>query len=527
MRVVPPDTYQASGIVTLMRRFGWAYIVTLNSENVYARNGIRHVIQKATKAGICILYQLEISTSLSDNEVEGIVGQLQKNGKAKVIVSFMYSRDILRVLSAMKRRGDVSKFIFIFSDALTNIASIDTVERFAENSFVFSLFTGDTSNLKGHYGNISTYLVESNVYHKKFWEEEYGCNLTNTKLENCITKPPNEFQIDAMLPLLINSIYAFANALDSIVKSINCSNQLGNLQIRKCITGELLLKELYDIDYTMEGIRVKFDDRGDGNAKYVIRQIQSNSDGVYRMVNVGIYDTESMQLTLNSSKLDWSSQNDKSPPESVCSKPCNKGEHYVKEDINCCWRCIRCEINEITAQNGSVCTPCPIFTWPDIGSFSKCIPIEVEFVHPGDPYGFLLLVMAVFGALFCIFVIGVIFKYRKRKLIKASGKELSGLVLFGDMVAFLSVPLFVTKASTLTCYLNHFAFQMSFCLSYAPLLCKVNRVCRIFESGKRGLMRPKFITTKWQLVAVAIMYSFQVGILYVAFRHFHLIRVIS
>ena len=510
MRVVSPDKYQAAGMIALLREFGWTYIVTMTSDNIYSRNGIIHITREAAKAGICILHQWEIS-HLKDNDVDEIVGQLIKNTKIKVIVSFMAQVDVFRVLSAIKRLGNIPTFIFIFSDSLSDLALIETVANVAENSFSFSLSTGDMSILSSYYGTASTYLKNDQFYYKKFWKDEYGCSMENGILGTCFSDPPAEFKVALYVPLLIDSVYAFAHGLDNLIKAQNGHQQLNRSEIRTCITGSLLLESLSKIVFMKDGSYINFDKRGDSKTDYIIKQIQSISFGGYVMETVGIYETENDSLKFQTSKLSWSGHFDGYPPESLCSQPCHKGEYYVREDIYCCWKCIRCELNEITVQNGSVCTPCPTFTWPDQDSFTKCVFIEAEFAHAGDPHGFILILLAGLGAFSCFLVVIFVYKYRKRKLIKASGISLSWLVLFGDITAFLSVPLLVTKASTGTCYLNHFAFHMSFYLSYAPLLCKANRICRIFASGKMGTLRPKFISTKSQVIAASILCAFQVG----------------
>ena len=386
-----------------------------------------------------------------------------------------------------------------------------------ENSFSFTLSIGDISKIAPHYRSVSTFLKGDNFYYTKFWQDDFGCSLINGKLENCTLTPPSELKVSLYIPQLIDSVYAFAYALHNIMETNHCLGKSNSSEIRNCVTGKVLLDALSKVVFMKDGHNITFDENGDRKTNYLVKQIQYTSGGSYIMETVGVYGPENNDLRLNTTKLNWSGQTDESPPDSVCSKPCHKGEYYVRGDIICCWKCIKCEINEITAQKGSVCTACPTFTWPDQDTLTECVAIEAEFVHAGDPFGLVLIFLAGLGAFSCFIVVIFLYKYRKRKLIKASGIPLSGLVLFGDIAAFLSVPLFVTKPSTETCYLNQFAFQASFCLSYAPLLCKANRVCRIFESGRKGAMRPKFISTKSQLIGVTILYFFQVGLCTVSY----------
>ena len=106
----------------------------------------------------------------------------------------------------------------------------------------------------------------------------------------------------------------------------------------------------------------------------------------------------------------------------------------------------------------------------------------------------------------------LIFKNWDEKLIKASSRGLSLIILFGIELAFLTLICFVVRPSTLSCNLLHLGFHISVVLMFAPLLVKTNRVYRIFLGGRKGVQKVKFISSHSQVFVTCILITGQVRI---------------
>ena len=66
------------------------------------------------------------------------------------------------------------------------------------------------------------------------------------------------------------------------------------------------------------------------------------------------------------------------------------------------------------------------------------------------------------------------------------------------------------RPSTMTCYFGRLGFNLSFAISYAPLLAKTSRIYRIFAAAKKGTKTPSFISSKVQVILSVFMILTQV-----------------
>ena len=97
----------------------------------------------------------------------------------------------------------------------------------------------------------------------------------------------------------------------------------------------------------LTGDKFKFNQHGDGPARYNIIHYKQTSRGVYKWVNVGYFHDEQMELDMDQLQF----QLEHPPhPTSICSLPCKKGEmkKYI-EGESCCWTCHECGQYEVRA----------------------------------------------------------------------------------------------------------------------------------------------------------------------------------
>ena len=109
------------------------------------------------------------------------------------------------------------------------------------------------------------------------------------------------------------------------------------------------------------------------------------------------------------------------------------------------------------------------------------------------------MIAALVGAAGTVFVILVFIRYIDTPVVKASGKELSFLLLFGIFICFGMTFVLIMKPTNFVCGIQKFGVGFCFTVTYAALLTKTNRICRIFRAGKRTVKRPKFISPQSQV----------------------------
>ena len=234
---------------------------------------------------------------------------------------------------------------------------------------------------------------------------------------------------------------------------------------------------------------------------------------------VAVWEKETESISLYPDRVTWDIYKDKIDSnetvigiaESVCSKPCKKKQFPVKQEVHCCWICRECRSNEIIINQTS-CGACPVTFWPDDESAATCVSIEPIYLKSTDIIAIGLIFLACLSLIMTIILIILFYKNRGEKLIRASGRELMTIIMGGITLAYLIVFTFITKPTTVFCYISHFGFNISVSLIYGPLLMKTNRVYRIFSGGKKGVKTFRFISSSSQLFMTIIIILMQVSL---------------
>lgn len=196
-------------------------------------------------------------------------------------------------------------------------------------------------------------------------------------------------------------------------------------------------------------------------------------------------------------------------PNSECSSPCPFGFEAVVTSPSCCWYCDKCSENQRIVIINSVpkCLQCPTsenFTWPD-SERKVCLPIPISFISLSRLDGRLLFTLDTVVLISAI-VIGLLYSINhNNRLIKASSRELSFVMLGGHVVTCFLGMTFTVEPSAATCIMSLFGFYLSFTVTYAPLLVKTNRIYRIFIRDMFSNRKPPLISSSAQIAIVSVL----------------------
>ena len=227
----------------------------------------------------------------------------------------------------------------------------------------------------------------------------------------------------------------------------------------------------------------------------------------FRYTPIGNW-TDLLLLSLNADNLIWGAKDmDGTGVESVCAKPCTKpgerrqiipgpGDQVGNE---CCWVCDKCEPNQYVVDDYTCrnCSPAGYAPTPDR---MGCYEITAEYLMWTSPWAVLPTFLSVIGILSTSFVIIIFMRYNTTPIIRASGRELCYVILFGIFLTFLTSFVLIARPSTLICCLRRVMLGLSNVISYSALYTKTTRVHRIFNHGKRSVRRPKYTSPKSQMV---------------------------
>ncbi|KAK8383702.1 hypothetical protein O3P69_015864 [Scylla paramamosain] len=337
-----------------------------------------------------------------------------------------------------------------------------------------------------------------NPWFVEYWENHFGCRYPNSSLTpyNAATTrectgaeqlTAKNTQFEAQLQFVSDAVMAFAYAFRNMHRDL-CEGR-GLCPAMNPTDGEKLLSYLRQVTFTgLSGDRFKFDDNGDGPARYNIIHFKQVSQGRYAWTTVGTFIEG--KLRLNMSELQFK-LDEQQPPSSVCSLPCLTGQakKYV-EGESCCWHCFNCSTYQIVnPRDETQCFNCAWGTLPDADHL-RCNPIPEVYIRPDSWWAVGAMVFSSAGVVVTGMVVWVFVRYHDTPVVRASGRELSFVLLSG---------VFLCYAITFVLVLKRFGLGFCFAVIYSALLTKTNRIARIFNAGKRTTKRPSFISPRSQL----------------------------
>ncbi|XP_049997605.1 metabotropic glutamate receptor 8 isoform X3 [Alexandromys fortis] len=467
-RVVPPDSYQAQAMVDIVTALGWNYVSTLASEGNYGESGVEAFTQISREiGGVCIAQSQKIPREPRPGEFEKIIKRLLETPNARAVIMFANEDDIRRILEAAKKLNQSGHFLWIGSDSWgSKIAPVYQQEAIAEGAVTILPKRASIDGLE-RIARDSSYEQEGKV----------------------------QFVIDA--------VYSMAYALHNMHKEL-CPGYIGLCPRMGTIDGKELLGYIRAVNFNgSAGTPVTFNENGDAPGRYDIFQYQINNKSTEYKI-IGHWTN---QLHLKVEDMQWANR-EHTHPASVCSLPCKPGERKkTVKGVPCCWHCERCEGYNYQADELS-CELCPLDQRPNINR-TGCQRIPIIKLEWHSPWAVVPVFIAILGIIATTFVIVTFVRYNDTPIVRASGRELSYVLLTGIFLCYSITFLMIAAPDTVICSFRRIFLGLGMCFSYAALLTKTNRIHRIFEQGKKSVTAPKFISPASQLVITFSLISVQ------------------
>ncbi len=319
----------------------------------------------------------------------------------------------------------------------------------------------------------------------------------------------NGYRQDSRVALYVDTTEVLARGLRAVIDG-DCPHAWNDKTVLKdCIQGERLRDELLKVDFVGANGRIAFSANGDLLGKFIVNHVKHSNESAYHLEPVAVW-TEEVGLTVSDHLIEWNVKGHSADyvPDSACSRPCGPGQiKQIQDPPPCCWICLTCRENQV--KNSTSCASCPEGTWPD-SSKVNCLDIRPEYLAFPQTFAVALVILASVGLISCVGTFSVWIVHRNDRLIKASSKELSLLVLSGLLLSFTASLSFLARPSFVACVVSRAGFHVRFTITYAPLLMKTTRICRIFELSKRNAQMPAVMGNKAQVSLALAVVAFQV-----------------
>jgi len=362
-----------------------------------------------------------------------------------------------------------------------------------------------------YFGSL-TPATTTNPWFNDSWPDLFNCSWTAGRGETACQRyehtpaaASTKYELVLETSRIMDAALVLAHALHHLI--VNRCPDASATNIRSCITGDIYMRHLLNVSFGGYIGNISFDANGDVIGSYEILNFRrAPSGGGYVATRVGQWDVSTGQLELNNSAIVWGGRATAAPP-SHCGEKCQRGEIYSYFKNTCCWQCIACNRNEIAAANASVCRACVPPTWPDSANRTTCVPLPVTSLSRWQPIVVFFVVVAIIGVLSCTATFVVYVRHNDARLIKATSRELSYVMLGGVTLQYVLVFGVVSPPTRFLCCFDFIGFNVSFAVIYAALLTRTNRIYRIFRAGRRTKVLPSFATPVSQVViAVSLLF---------------------
>ncbi|XP_075618627.1 metabotropic glutamate receptor 7 isoform X4 [Balearica regulorum gibbericeps] len=353
-----------------------------------------------------------------------------------------------------------------------------------------------------------------NVWFAEYWEENFNCKLTisGSKKEDTDRKctgqerigKDSHYEQEGKVQFVIDAVYAMAHALHHMNKDL-CADYAGVCPEMEHAGGKKLLKYIRSVNFNgSAGTPVMFNKNGDAPGRYDIFQYHTTNTSTpgYRLVGQWTDD-----LQLNIDEMQWG-KGVREVPSSVCSLPCKPGERKkMVKGMPCCWHCELCDGYQYQADEVT-CLLCSYNERPNENR-TGCRSIPIVKLEWHSPWAVIPVFLAMLGIIATIFVMATFIRYNDTPIVRASGRELSYVLLTGIFLCYIITFLMIAKPNVAVCSFRRIFLGLGMCISYAALLTKTNRIYRIFEQGKKSVTAPRLISPTSQLAITSSLISVQ------------------
>ncbi|XP_066934975.1 metabotropic glutamate receptor 7-like [Clytia hemisphaerica] len=560
-RTVPSNTFRIQALVDVVKTLRWNYVSIISSYGYDGERDARYFTQEIIKMKICLGNIYDLPRNTNQQRYKDILEAVDEDESARVLLLFTNIKDSMNILKAVTKLKLEKRFLlFCVLGCLHYDEVIRGNEEAALGMLSLDLYNYPNSQFEEYFKAL-TPGKRNKSYFRNFWEQHFNCVL-NASAPNKFKRPTCtgnekmtdvEFLKDVSTHTIISAVYAFACATRSIVQKYCGVNHEGGS--KTCSQGLYPSSTEKYFEKVFESLKnVTFNDgtldlhRAFANVNYNATDFGDFKDiSKYVRYDVFYYGNENKNILIGqwkkrrvrNRKRGFSSttgsslsnfflgvqENDerfkssfnlmnshivKNLTNIVCSPPCKPGHYRVPyanfAKRSCCFTCSPCPEHHISI-NGT-CSQCAM-TEKQVNNQCVMLPqiwIGVLSDIPSIVFSFL----SVLGAISVVFVALIFVRFNDHKLVRASGRDLFYIMLFGIFLTFIIPFTVLTKPSSAACVARGILPGLAFLTCYAPLFLKTNRIYRIFLHGKRTAQPPNLISPQSQIVILCGITAVQI-----------------
>ena len=135
----------------------------------------------------------------------------------------------------------------------------------------------------------------------------------------------------------------------------------------------------------------------------------------------------------------------------------------------------------------------------------SCKRLRLEVLNWTHPLAIILWIVSLLGAVIIVAFMVVFVTFRKTRVIKATSRELSAVVLGGIFLCYLLPLIYIGTPHAVSCAFRRYGIGVCLSLCFGAIFVKQSRIHRIFNRNQPTTKLPHFIDWKSQLVFTAVI----------------------
>ena len=540
LRTVPSDRFRVDAVVKLVQDLEWNFISVVSS---YGYNGEReslHFTSKISSAGACLAAQVDLPKVPIDKDFQKTVDYLRSDSRLRVVVMFTTSDDTKQFFEMLKTMNLSGRFHLLCVYGCTNyINVIKGNEEIADGTLSLDLHLPNTIHFKDYFLSRKP-TPNSREFFNLYWERLFDCSLNQTHLRKytrmcTMNEKMNEghgYYSNTLVHTVMDAVFHLARTVRGFLTVYchidrtwtshgkPCPFNLTKAKEYSRYFHSVLVKHAYD-DGTLFPTNLKpllmEEQSTDGIVRYDVHQFtfknrQQQNAKVWQWTTYRKNENKIKHGVSKFLNTSWYQSTNSSllKKQGTCSDECPLG--FVRDhDRNsikseCCWSCVKCPRNNRIINN--TCLPCQ--KTEVVGHlFQTCLLMQETKINWNHPIVLCFIILSVLGVCLTVFVALVFCWYNDNLIVRASGRDLSYIILLGICVTFSCCFVFIWQTTQTTCILRGGLPGFSFLTCYAPLFLKTIRIYRIFVGAQVSVSRPAMVSTQSQFIALFAILSTQ------------------
>nr|XP_028560714.1 vomeronasal type-2 receptor 26-like [Podarcis muralis] len=520
--LVPSDSHQSIGIISLLKHFGWKWIGLFVLEGDGGENFLQTLEPLLSRHGICSSFTHKIPHVANIDKLSETVDVLFNiylsltDDKVSACIIFGESLTLIwmggvLVLGDSEKKGSSSfRKVWIITTQtdfiLVAFQKLLDLQTF-QGSISFTIHSKEPPGFNEFLQSIKPDKIKEDGFLRDFWEQAFDCTFPNPSLtteanESCtgderlmsLPGPQFEMGMTGHSYSIYNAVYVVAHALHVIystrakqramARDKNYEHQ--NLQPFK------LHPFLLDIAFNNSaGETVSFNGKKKTGGALDIMNIVIFPNKSFLRVKVGQVDNDALEarrIIIQEDKITWHKGFNQVVPISVCNDHCSPGHQKKRKEGEkfCCYDCAPCPEGKISDQNDmDDCFRCPEDQYVNRNK-DGCISKTMSFLSYEEPLGLILAPIAICFSIVTTLVFLAFVKHRDTPIVKANNRDLTYILLISLLLCFQSSLLFIGKPGEMACFLRQPTFGIIFSVAVSCVLAKTITVVVAFMATKPG-----------------------------------------